>query len=65
VQDKKKNPRYRWFVVAVFYPLWGYLYDRYARSKLLSLAAFIWVSTTWLNALAPLIAGVIATASLL
>lgn len=99
MQNKKKSPRYRWFVVAVFfgfmllhqsdrlliaplttsimdtfhineaqmgavttgalivavvfYPLWGYLYDRYARSKLLSLAAFIWGSTTWLNALAP------------
>lgn len=40
-------------VGAVFYPLWGYLYDRFARSKLLALAAFIWGSTTWLNALAP------------
>jgi MFS transporter, Spinster family, sphingosine-1-phosphate transporter len=99
MQNKKNNPRYRWFVVTVFfgfmllhqsdrlliaplttsimdtfhineaqmgavstgallvavvfYPLWGYLYDRYARSKLLSLAALIWGSTTWLNALAP------------
>jgi len=26
---------------AVFYPLWGYLYDRYSRAKLLSLASFI------------------------
>ena len=40
-------------VGAVFYPLWGYLYDRYARSKLLALAAFIWGSTTWLSAIAP------------
>ncbi len=40
-------------VAVVFYPLWGYLYDRFARAKLLSLAAFIWGSTTWLNALAP------------
>jgi MFS family permease len=40
-------------VAAVLYPVWGYLYDRYARSKLLALAAFIWGSTTWLNALAP------------
>ncbi len=40
-------------VGAVFYPLWGYLYDRYARGKLLALAAFIWGSTTWLNAIAP------------
>lgn len=40
-------------VGAVFYPLWGYLYDRYARSKLLALASFIWGSTTWLGAIAP------------
>jgi MFS family permease len=40
-------------VAAVLYPLWGYLYDRYARNKLLALASFIWGSTTWLNALAP------------
>jgi MFS family permease len=95
----KPNPRYRWFVVVVFfifmllhqsdklligplttpimetfgidevrmgavftgalivgailYPLWGYLYDRYARSKLLALASFLWGSTTWLSAVAP------------
>lgn len=40
-------------VGALFYPLWGYLYDRYARSKLLALASFIWGATTWLNAIAP------------
>jgi MFS family permease len=40
-------------VAAVLYPVWGYLYDRYARGRLLALAAFIWGSTTWLNALAP------------
>jgi MFS family permease len=40
-------------VGAILYPLWGYLYDRYARSKLLALASFIWGSTTWLNAIAP------------
>lgn len=38
---------------AVFYPLWGYLYDRYARAKLLALASFIWGATTWLSAIAP------------
>lgn len=37
-------------VGAIFYPLWGYLYDRYARSKLLALASFIWGVTTMLNA---------------
>jgi MFS family permease len=40
-------------VGAIFYPLWGYFYDRYTRPKLLALASFIWGSTTWLNALAP------------
>jgi MFS family permease len=39
-------------VGGIFYPLWGYLYDRYARSKLLSLASFVWGATTWLSALA-------------
>jgi MFS family permease len=40
-------------VAAVFYALWGFLFDRFSRSRLLALAAFIWGSTTWLNALAP------------
>ena len=31
------------------YPLWGYLYDRFSRAKLLALASFIWGSTTWLS----------------
>jgi MFS family permease len=40
-------------VGAVLYPLWGVLYDRYARPKLLALAAGIWGATTWLSAIAP------------
>ncbi len=40
-------------VGAILYPLWGYLYDRYTRSKLLALASFIWGSTTWISAIAP------------
>ncbi len=40
-------------VGAVLYPLWGYLYDRYSRTKLLAAASFIWGSTTWLSAIAP------------
>jgi MFS transporter, Spinster family, sphingosine-1-phosphate transporter len=40
-------------VGAIMYPLWGYLYDRYARAKLLALASFIWGATTWLGAIAP------------
>jgi len=40
-------------VAAIMYPIWGYLYDRYARAKLIALASLIWGSTTWLNAIAP------------
>ena len=40
-------------VGALLYPLWGFLYDRFARPKLLALASFIWGSTTWLSAIAP------------
>jgi len=40
-------------VGAIAYPLWGYLYDRYARPKLLALDSFLWGATTWLNAIAP------------
>lgn len=39
-------------VGTVLYPIWGYLYDRFSRSKLLSLASLIWGGTTWLSALA-------------
>ncbi len=48
-------------VGAIFYPLWGYLYDRYARAKLLALASFIWGSTTWLSAIAPTYGAFLAT----
>ncbi len=40
-------------VGAILYPIWGYLYDRYARSKLLALASFVWGATTWVSAIAP------------
>ena len=40
-------------VGALFYPLWGFLYDRFARAKLLAAASFIWGATTWLSAIAP------------
>ena len=33
----------------IFYPLWGYLYDRFARAKLLAIASFIWGATTWIS----------------
>lgn len=40
-------------VATILYLVWGYLYDRFARPKLLALASFIWGCTTWLSALAP------------
>lgn len=40
-------------VNAILYPIWGYLYDRFSRAKLLAAASFIWGSTTWLSAIAP------------
>jgi MFS family permease len=48
-------------VDALLYPVWGYLYDRYARNKLLALASFIWGSTTWLSAIAPTYGAFLAT----
>ncbi len=38
-------------VATILYPIWGFLYDRYARDKLLALASFIWGATTWLSAI--------------
>ncbi|MFC2064061.1 MFS transporter [Chloroflexota bacterium] len=35
----------------LLYPLWGYLYDRFARAKLLALASLIWGATTWLSSI--------------
>jgi len=40
-------------VGAFLYPIWGYLYDRFSRPKLLALASAIWGATTWLSAIAP------------
>jgi MFS family permease len=37
-------------VATMLYPIWGYLYDRYARTKLLSLASLIWGVTTMFSA---------------
>ena len=48
-------------VGAFFYPVWGYLYDRYARAKLLALASFIWGATTWLSAIVPSYGAFVAT----
>jgi MFS family permease len=38
-------------VGTILYPIWGYLYDRYSRAKLLALASFIWGATTWLSSI--------------
>jgi MFS family permease len=40
------------FVGAVCYPLWGFLFDLFQRSRLLALASLLWGATTWLSALA-------------
>ena len=38
-------------VATLLYPIWGYLYDRYARAKLLALASLIWGVTTWFSSI--------------
>jgi MFS family permease len=48
-------------VGAVFYWIWGWLYDRFVRTRLLALASLIWGVTTWLNALVRTFPGFIAT----
>jgi MFS transporter, Spinster family, sphingosine-1-phosphate transporter len=48
-------------VSTVLYPIWGYLYDRFARARLLALASFIWGSTTWLSAIVRSYGGFVAT----
>ncbi|MHB8776762.1 MAG: spinster family MFS transporter [Anaerolineales bacterium] len=48
-------------VATILYPIWGYLYDRFSRTKLLSFASLIWGSTTWLNALAKTFGGFLVT----
>ncbi len=48
-------------VATVLYPIWGYLYDRYSRTKLLALASFIWGGTTWLNAIVKTFGGFLTT----
>jgi len=40
-------------VGAICFPVWGWLYDRFSRPKLLSLASFLWGASTWLNAIVP------------
>lgn len=48
-------------VATLLYPVWGYLYDRYARARLISLASFIWGATTWMNAIVHTFGGFLFT----
>jgi MFS family permease len=48
-------------VATVLYPIWGYLYDRYARTTLIAFASFVWGTTTWLNAIVHTFGGFLAT----
>jgi len=48
-------------VGTILYPIWGYLYDRYSRAKLLALASFIWGATTWLSSIVKTYPGFLAT----
>ncbi|MBI3164294.1 MAG: MFS transporter [Anaerolineales bacterium] len=48
-------------VATILYPIWGYLYDHYSRTKLLSLASFVWGATTWLNAIVKSFGGFLVT----
>ena len=48
-------------VATILYPIWGYLYDHYARAKLLAFASFVWGATTWLNAIVRSFGGFLVT----
>jgi MFS family permease len=48
-------------VGVIAYPLWGWLYDRFSRAKLLALASFLWGASTWLSAIAPTYPTFVAT----
>lgn len=37
----------------LLFPLWGYLFDRFSRARLLAMAAALWGATTWLSAVVP------------
>lgn len=50
-------------VGTLFFPIWGYLYDRYARAKLLALASLIWGATTWLSSIVRTYPAFLATRS--
>ncbi len=45
----------------LLFPLWGYLFDRFSRARLLTIAAAVWGATTWLSAVAPTFGWFVAT----
>ena len=45
----------------ILYPIWGYLYDKYSRVKLLALASFIWGATTWMSSVVKTYTGFLFT----
>ncbi len=48
-------------VGTILYPIWGYLYDKYSRVKLLALASFVWGATTWMSSIVKTYSGFLAT----
>ncbi len=48
-------------VGTILYPLWGYLYDRYSRAKLLALASLVWGATTWMSSIVKTYPGFLVT----
>ncbi len=47
-----------------FYPVWGYLFDRYSRRLLITLSGILWGLTTWLNTLPRTLSGFFITRTL-
>jgi len=48
-------------VATMLYPIWGFLYDRYAHAKLFSLASLIRRAMTWMNTIVRTFGGFLAT----
>jgi len=40
-------------VGGVLFPVWGYLFDKFSRARLIALASAIWGATTWFSAISP------------
>jgi ACS family hexuronate transporter-like MFS transporter len=48
----------------VFYPVWGYLFDRYSRRLMITISGVLWGLTTWLNTLPRAFTGFFITRTL-